>query len=683
MCLMKQLCFLAFLTLMAFFLTAGDVCPAGDKAKTMADKEFTSLMADWAQADLKYQKALVQAKTLSERKKVQAEQAPNPVRFAERCLKLAQTHPGTTAEFAALCWAAGNARDSEVGKKACDILVNGRIASADLAELAQALDRVHVRREKNLQTLAPTVLERVKKDPEHPRAAWLLTWACATYRGEFEQADAPKVFAEAADLITAQYAHNPDITNFCECLGSMSGGPPWAGRFETHLRNILKENRDRRVRCAASFALASVVQAAGESRQAEAEELYQRFQKEFDGKHQYYNQAIEKELHRLAKAQLDELKSRGLGKLAPEIDGLDLDGRPMKLSEYRGKVVLLSYWATWCFPCMKLVPHERALATRLEGKPFVIVGINSDTDAKALKNAITAEKITWRSFQDKRADKPAISDEWRILGFPTLYLIDHDGIIRKRWIGAPPLEELDRAIERLVEAAGGGGARKKTGFLDKVYKGADGREAKYVVFVPHGYDGKKVFPAILFLHGAGRTGTDGRDQVTGALGQAIQKQEKTFAFVTIFPQSHLGSWQADTEDGKRAVAILDEVTKNYTVDKQRVYLTGLSMGGEGTWALAAAHSERWAAIVPLCGGGDPKTAAKLKDIPCWCFHGDADKVVEVDQSRLMIRALKKVGGRPLYHEYPGVGHNCWDLTYANPDLYEWLLQQKLKGVRRD
>jgi predicted peptidase len=226
----------------------------------------------------------------------------------------------------------------------------------------------------------------------------------------------------------------------------------------------------------------------------------------------------------------------------------------------------------------------------------------------------------------------------------------------------------------VVSGASDAGAMP-TGFLDKVYRGNGGHEVKYVVFIPHEYDGKRAFPVILYLHSAGLTGTDGREQVKGSLGEAIRRREKTFPFIAVFPQSHGGSWQADSVDGKRAVAILDDVLRSYAVDAKRVYLTGVSMGGEGTWSLAAAHPDRWAAIVPLCGGGDPRTATKIKGIPCWCFHGEAD---QPEQSRAMIRALKWAGGRPLYHEYPGVGHNCWDLTYAMPDLYEWLLLQKLK-----
>src|SRR5205085_12098941 len=137
-------------------------------------------------------------------------------------------------------------------------------------------------------------------------------------------------------------------------------------------------------------------------------------------------------------------------------------------------------------------------------------------------------------------------------------------------------------------------------------------------------------------------------------GPAIKKQEKTFPFITIFPQSQKRTWQAGTPDADRALAILDEVQKEFKVDEKRVYLTGLSMGGYGTWSLAAKYPERWAAIAPVCGGvggfrraptaDDFKAAAdKVKDIPCWCFHGDADNAVPVGQSRGLIKALWAAG----------------------------------------
>ncbi len=221
-------------------------------------------------------------------------------------------------------------------------------------------------------------------------------------------------------------------------------------------------------------------------------------------------------------------------------------------------------------------------------------------------------------------------------------------------------------------------ADEKTGFLDRVYKDADGKESKYVVFIPKDYDGKKAYPLILFLHGAGETGEDGEKQVKVGLGPVVKKQVDTFPCITVFPQAHKRSWAADSEGGKTALAILDEVEKSYKVDKKRVYLTGLSMGGFGTWSFAAAQPERWAAVVPICGGGDPKMADKIKNIPCWVFHGDADNAVKVDLSRAMVKALEAAGGKPKYTEYEGVGHNSWVKAYDTKELYEWMLKQELK-----
>jgi predicted peptidase len=225
-----------------------------------------------------------------------------------------------------------------------------------------------------------------------------------------------------------------------------------------------------------------------------------------------------------------------------------------------------------------------------------------------------------------------------------------------------------------------------TGFLDRVHKGPDGKEAKYVLFVPHDYKGDKPYPLILFLHGAGETGTDGKKQATAGLGNAIKKREKDFPFIVVFPQAQTFGWDAGNANGERAMSILSEVEKEFKTDPKRVYLTGLSMGGGGTWSFAAKYPERWAAIAPICGfikrqptGEDYKgIAAKIKDIPCWCFHGDADQAVPVAQSRGVVKALWDAGAHPNYTEYPGVPHNSWDKAYATADLYEWLLKHTLK-----
>jgi predicted peptidase len=201
---------------------------------------------------------------------------------------------------------------------------------------------------------------------------------------------------------------------------------------------------------------------------------------------------------------------------------------------------------------------------------------------------------------------------------------------------------------------------------------------RYAVFVPYLIGEASRLPTILFLHGAGETGMDGFRQTQVGLGRAIRNRERDFPFLTVFPQSQRGGWGAT--EGERAMAILDEVEKQYPLDRSRLYITGISMGGFGTWSLAAAFPNRWAAMAPVCGGGDARTAPLIRHVPCWCVHGREDDVVPVDHSRRMVEALRAAGGEPTYHEYPRVKHNSWDRAYADPALYEWLLSHQLAGA---
>jgi predicted peptidase len=118
------------------------------------------------------------------------------------------------------------------------------------------------------------------------------------------------------------------------------------------------------------------------------------------------------------------------------------------------------------------------------------------------------------------------------------------------------------------------------------------------------------------------------------------------------------------------------VISHEAVDPARIYLTGLSMGGYGTWDLAARQPERFAAILPICGGGDEATTARLAKLPIWCFHGDADTVVPVERSRTMIAAVRAASGSPKYSELPGVGHDSWTPAYRDPAVLDWLFTQK-------
>lgn len=214
------------------------------------------------------------------------------------------------------------------------------------------------------------------------------------------------------------------------------------------------------------------------------------------------------------------------------------------------------------------------------------------------------------------------------------------------------------------------------GFCERVYKDKDGNEAKYYVFIPHNYKGDQAYPLILFLHGGGESGTDGKLPLRAYLGPQIKKQESTFPFIVVFPQSQKRTWNAGSEDGQRAMAILAEVQKQFRVDRRRLIVAGGSMGGSGTWSFAMKHPDTWAAIVPICGVGDVKQADQIKHIPCWCFHGALDPSVKVENSRRMIDAFRAAGGTPKYTEYPEGGHGIGSLVWGTKELLDWLLEQK-------
>lgn len=239
----------------------------------------------------------------------------------------------------------------------------------------------------------------------------------------------------------------------------------------------------------------------------------------------------------------------------------------------------------------------------------------------------------------------------------------------------------------LVMSVSPAAAADKGTFVDKTFKNEDGTESPYVVFVPAKYDPAKPSPVLLFLHGAGETKGGQKMPIEQGVAPHIKRREaknEPFPFVTIIPQAEAaktdipGRWHPDNPDGKRALAMLDAVMKEYNGDPSRVYLTGLSMGGYGTWAIAAAHPDKFAAIAPICGGGEAAWAEKLKGVPTWCFHGVEDQAVKVEKSREMIEAIKAAGGKPRYSEMPYVGHNSWDAAYSHDELYAWLLSHRKK-----
>jgi len=216
-------------------------------------------------------------------------------------------------------------------------------------------------------------------------------------------------------------------------------------------------------------------------------------------------------------------------------------------------------------------------------------------------------------------------------------------------------------------------------------------EFRSQLLAPPAIEPGRSYPLVVFLHGAGERGRDNEKQLkylpTWLAEPALRERHPCFLLAPQCREDERWvdiSW-ADkkstpqgppTTDMLAVIAALNAVIAAEPVDPGRIYLTGLSMGGYGSWDLAARQPERFAALLPICGGGDEATAPRLAKLPIWCFHGDADKVVPVERSRTMIAAVRAAGGDPKYSELPGVGHDSWTPAYRDPAVLDWLVSQR-------
>jgi len=210
--------------------------------------------------------------------------------------------------------------------------------------------------------------------------------------------------------------------------------------------------------------------------------------------------------------------------------------------------------------------------------------------------------------------------------------------------------------------------------LEKRTFGEGKAALSYRLLKPEEYDGKKSYPLLVFLHGAGERGTDNTAQMRHGVAEfAKEANRKKYPCFLIAPQCPAKrGWG---EYSKTVASLVESLCKEFSIDKKRIYLTGLSMGGYGTWTLLAQRPDLFAAGIPICGGGNEKQAETLAKIPIWAFHGDKDTLVRPERSRTMIEAIKKAGGKPRYTEYPGVGHDSWTQTYRDPKVIAWLFEQ--------
>lgn len=239
-----------------------------------------------------------------------------------------------------------------------------------------------------------------------------------------------------------------------------------------------------------------------------------------------------------------------------------------------------------------------------------------------------------------------------------------------------------------------------TGFLDRTIT-LQGVTYKYQVFVPDNWTPKQKWPMVLFLHGAGERADDGLQQTDIGIGTAIRNDRSRFAAIVVMPQCRKNLWWIQQPMEDLAIASLEAAAKEFHGDPQRTYLTGLSMGGYGTWALAQKYPGRFAALIVICGGIRPpagtlkahpelakltppddlksysEAAAKIGKVPVWIFHGADDDIVPVTESQRMQAAMKQAGAEVHYTEYPGIRHVSWDKAYDDPRLFPWLFSKSL------
>ena len=214
------------------------------------------------------------------------------------------------------------------------------------------------------------------------------------------------------------------------------------------------------------------------------------------------------------------------------------------------------------------------------------------------------------------------------------------------------------------------------GFYQRTIVDENGLPHSYVVYVPHGYLPNAKCPVLMFLNGAGENGDDGLFQLSNNFGVAIHENRKSFPFLTIAPQCRkTGNWNSRKPRYEMGIQILDQVIHEFRADEDRIFLTGVSSGGDGVWNIATAFPERFAAIVPLCSASGNAHSIATARLPIWSLYNDGDEPTLMNASRQLRQRLIEQGSSPLVTNYDASGHDCWNRGYRTTAVYEWLLKQ--------
>ena len=225
----------------------------------------------------------------------------------------------------------------------------------------------------------------------------------------------------------------------------------------------------------------------------------------------------------------------------------------------------------------------------------------------------------------------------------------------------------------------------------QVHTNEMGETLPYRLLKPKVYDAEQAYPLVVFLHGMGERGSDNVSQLVNGVSEFFASDAAMVRFpaVVIAPQCPDGedmneaswsNWRDETrgitKPTRLALEIVEAMREQFTIDSDRMYIGGLSMGGFGTWDVIQEYPDLFAAAFPICGGGDPEKAERIASLPLWVFHGAKDETVPPQLSRDMVRAIQEAGGHPGYSEYPDVGHDSWTNAFEQPKLLAWLFSQK-------
>ncbi len=405
-------------------LVGGSEVAADEKSSIR--EHYEAILEEWDAANKIFEVEYRKVRTDKDRDTAYDRFCPDPVEFSRRFIDLAASEPTDPASLAALTWVLNQCCHtadkrgpfSEQVGRAVDLLVRHHADDLGVARTALSLSRSV---SSNFDTLITSLSERSKtRDVKG-------TMCLALARSHYAKARLVPVILRTAPPWRYPSRETDEKGNRVTGLGEPA--------YETYLRSLDPASQQR-----------------------EAERLLERVIAEYadvpyaigEGSQPSRGSALERTLGLMAEELLDEIRHLSAGSLAPEIDSHDLDGNLLRLSDYRGKVVLLVFWGSWCGPCMAEVPHERDLADRYRGRPFALLGVDCEESKDDGRKAMIRSRIGWPNYFDGRPGEGPIAKQYHVAAFPSLFLIDAKGRIRyKQLLGL----NLDKAVKELVEEA--------------------------------------------------------------------------------------------------------------------------------------------------------------------------------------------------------------------------------------